>query len=89
MYVNEFQLSFLGMVMYDDEFKTLENKIKTKDKIEPQHSQQQPASKCIQTTSCEQEAGGIAFIIILSTWCSNPLLSVIHSLYISYGIISP
>ena len=28
---------FLGMVMYDNEFKTKENKIRTKDKIEPQH----------------------------------------------------
>ena len=28
---------FLGMVMYDNEFKTKENKISTKDKIEPQH----------------------------------------------------
>ena len=25
------------MVMYDSEFETKENKIKTKDKIEPQH----------------------------------------------------
>ena len=25
------------MVMYDNEFKTKENKIQTKDKIEPQH----------------------------------------------------
>ena len=30
-------LSFLGMVMYDNEFETMENKIRTKDKIEPQH----------------------------------------------------
>ena len=28
---------FLGMVMYDNEFETKENKILTKDKIEPQH----------------------------------------------------
>ena len=28
---------FLGMVMYDNEFETKENKIETKDKIEPQH----------------------------------------------------
>ena len=28
---------FLGMVMYDNEFKTKENKIGTKGKIEPQH----------------------------------------------------
>ena len=28
---------FFGMVMYDNEFKTKENKIWTKDKIEPQH----------------------------------------------------
>ena len=27
---------FLGMVIYDNEFKTTENKILTKDKIEPQ-----------------------------------------------------
>ena len=27
------------MVMYDNEFETMENKIKTKDKIEPQHIQ--------------------------------------------------
>ena len=32
-------LLFLGMLMYDNEFKTKENKIKTKDKIEPQHIQ--------------------------------------------------
>ena len=30
---------FLGMVMYDNEFKTKGNKIQTKDKIEPQHTQ--------------------------------------------------
>ena len=30
-------LLFLGMVMYDNEFETKENKISTKDKIEPQH----------------------------------------------------
>ena len=29
---------FLGMVLYDNEFKTKENKIWTKDKIEPQHT---------------------------------------------------
>ena len=29
-------LLFLGMVMYDNELKTKENKIWTKDKIEPQ-----------------------------------------------------
>jgi len=28
---------FLGMAMYDNEFKTKENKIWTEDKIEPQH----------------------------------------------------
>ena len=28
---------FLRMVMYDNEFETKENKIQTKDKIEPQH----------------------------------------------------
>ena len=28
---------FLGEVMDDNEFKTKENKIQTKDKIEPQH----------------------------------------------------
>ena len=28
---------FLGMVMYDNEFKTKGNKISTKDKTEPQH----------------------------------------------------
>ena len=28
---------FLGMVMYDNEFKTKESKIQTKDRIEPQH----------------------------------------------------
>ena len=28
---------FLGIVMYDNEFKTKENGIETKDKIEPQH----------------------------------------------------
>ena len=28
---------FLGEVMHDNEFKTKENKIQTKDKIEPQH----------------------------------------------------
>ena len=30
-------LSFLGMVMYDNEIETKEKKIWTKDKIEPQH----------------------------------------------------
>ena len=30
-------LLFLGMVMCDNEFETMENKIQTKDKIEPQH----------------------------------------------------
>ena len=30
-------LLFLGMVMYDNDFKTKENKIQTKDKIELQH----------------------------------------------------
>ena len=30
-------LLFLGMVMYGNEFETKENKIQTKDKIEPQH----------------------------------------------------
>ena len=30
---------FLGMVMYDNEFETKENKIQAKDKIEPQHIQ--------------------------------------------------
>ena len=30
-------LLFLGMVIYDNEFETKENKIQTKDKIEPQH----------------------------------------------------
>ena len=30
-------LLFLGMLMYDNELKTKENKIETKDKIEPQH----------------------------------------------------
>ena len=30
-------LLFLGIVMYDNEFETKENKIWTKDKIEPQH----------------------------------------------------
>ena len=29
---------FLGMVMYDNEFETKENKIKTTDKIEGQHT---------------------------------------------------
>ena len=28
---------FLGMVMYDNEFETMENKIWTKEKIVPQH----------------------------------------------------
>ena len=28
---------FLGIVMYDNEFETKENKIWTKDKIEPEH----------------------------------------------------
>ena len=28
---------FLGMLMYDNELKTKEKKIETKDKIEPQH----------------------------------------------------
>ena len=28
---------FLGMVIYDNEFETKENKISTKDKTEPQH----------------------------------------------------
>ena len=28
---------FWGMVMYDNDFETMENKIYTKDKIEPQH----------------------------------------------------
>ena len=32
-------LLFLCMVMYDDDFETKENKILTKDKIEPQHLQ--------------------------------------------------
>ena len=32
-----FFLLFLGMVMYDNEFETKEYKIRTKDKIEPQH----------------------------------------------------
>ena len=30
-------LLFLGVVLYDNEFETKENKIWTKDKIEPQH----------------------------------------------------
>ena len=30
-------LLFLGIVMYDNEFETKENKIWTKDKIKPQH----------------------------------------------------
>ena len=30
-------LSFLGMVLYDNDFETKENKIETKDKFEPQH----------------------------------------------------
>ena len=30
-------LLFLGIVMYDNEFERKENKIRTKDKIEPQH----------------------------------------------------
>ena len=30
-------LLFLGIVMYDNEFETKENKIWTKDKIEPEH----------------------------------------------------
>ena len=30
-------LLFLGIVTYDNEFETKENKIWTKDKIEPQH----------------------------------------------------
>ena len=29
---------FLGIVIYDDEFKQKENKIWTNDKIEPQHT---------------------------------------------------
>ena len=33
-------LSFLGIVMYGNEFETKENKIWSKDKIEPQHIQQ-------------------------------------------------
>ena len=32
-------LLFLGVVLYDNEFETKENKIWTKDKIEPQHLQ--------------------------------------------------
>ena len=32
-------LLFLGIVVYDNEFETKENKIWTKDKIEPQHLQ--------------------------------------------------
>ena len=28
---------FLGMIIYDNEFEKKENKIRTKDKIEPQH----------------------------------------------------
>ena len=32
-----FFLLFLGMVICDNEFETEENKISTKDKIEPQH----------------------------------------------------
>ena len=30
---------FLGMIIYDNEFETKENKIWTRDKIEPQHIQ--------------------------------------------------
>ena len=30
---------FLGLVMYDNEFETKENKISSKDKIEQQHKQ--------------------------------------------------
>ena len=37
--LNFFILPFLGMVMYNNEFKTKGNKIQTKDKIEPQHIQ--------------------------------------------------
>ena len=33
-------LLFLGVVLYDNEFETKENKIWTKDKIEPQHIHQ-------------------------------------------------
>ena len=39
---NFYSLSFLGMVMYNNEFDTKENKNKTKDKIEPQHKQRVP-----------------------------------------------
>ena len=35
---------FLGTVMYDNEFKTKENKIRTKDKIEPQQIHHQCGS---------------------------------------------
>ena len=38
---NFYFLFFFGMVMYDNEIKTKEDKNKTKDKIEPQHSQTQ------------------------------------------------
>ena len=34
-----FVLLFLGILTYDNEFETKENKIKTKDKIKPQHGQ--------------------------------------------------
>ena len=34
---NFFFILFLGILMYDNELETRENKIKTKDKIEPQH----------------------------------------------------
>ena len=34
------------MVIYDNEFKIKENKIWTKDKIEPQHSNKSPIFVC-------------------------------------------
>ena len=64
MYDNEFQLSLLGMVMLIMSLKHW--KIKFQPRIKLNHNiaikKQQPASKCIETTSCEQEAGGIVAV---------------------------
>ena len=48
-------LLFLGIVMYDNEFETKENKIWTKDKIDPQHIHHLSEVNCLPKLEREKE----------------------------------
>ena len=66
-------LLFLGIVMYDNEFETKENKTWTKDKIEPQVTQLQVLELAI--TNLNYFEGKITVIVAIIIQQPNPTTS--------------